>query len=59
MARETLADRLTKEQLEKLYLKDGLSTIQIAQRFASNREAVRKLLKGYGIELRTRGAGKR
>ena len=38
----------------RLYLVDGLSTTELAQRLGSNRESVRKLLLKYGILLRPR-----
>ena len=47
-----LSDRVSKERLERLYLVDGLSTTELAQRLGSNRESVRKLLLKYGILLR-------
>lgn len=49
-----LSDKVNKERLERLYLVDGLSTNQLAQRLGSNRESVRKLLISYGIPLRPR-----
>lgn len=52
---DRLPDRLAKDKLERLYLQDGLSTVQIAERVGSNRESVRKLLLQYGIELRNPG----
>jgi DNA-binding transcriptional regulator LsrR (DeoR family) len=50
-----LRDRLAKDKLERLYVLDGLSKVQIAERVGSNRESVRKLLLQYGIELRKPG----
>ena len=49
-----LSDRVSKELLERLYLVDGLSTTELAQRLGSNRESVRKLLLKHGIPLRPR-----
>lgn len=54
----SLRERLDKAQLENLYDKAGLSTVQIATRFGSNPPAVLKLMKAYGIPRRSRGAGK-
>ena len=50
-----LSVRISKERLERLYLVDGLSTTQIAERFQTNRESVRRLIRKYGITMRPRG----
>ena len=50
-----LRTRVTVEQLTRLYLKDGLSTTQIANRLGSNRESVRRLMKQWQIPLRAQG----
>jgi transposase len=50
-----LRDRLSKARLTVLYVGDGLSTTQIAERFATNRESVRRLIKHYGITMRPPG----
>ena len=52
-----LTDLMARDRLERLYLHDGLSTIQIAERVGSNRETVRKLIHRYGIPMRSKGAG--
>jgi transcriptional regulator of aromatic amino acid metabolism len=54
----SLGERLDKATLERLYNQSGLSTAQIAQRFASSSPAVLRLLDEYGIPRRSRGAGK-
>jgi DNA-binding CsgD family transcriptional regulator len=53
------APSISKEQLERLYIQDDLSTPQVAARLGTNRETVRKLIKKYGIPMRSRGGGKR
>ena len=50
-----LKDAISKERLEELYLIDGLSTTQIAERIGTNHESVRRLLKRWNIALRERG----
>jgi hypothetical protein len=54
----SLKERVDKATLERLYNQSGLSTVQIAQRYASNSPAVLKLMDEYGIPRRSRGAGK-
>lgn len=54
----SLQERVEKPTLEKLYNQAGLSTLQIASRYASNSPAVLRLMKEYGIPRRSRGAGK-
>lgn len=49
-----LSDTVSKEQLERLYLVDRLSTIELAERLGSNRETIRRLLLKYEIPLRPR-----
>ena len=53
-----LKQRLDKATLDKLYHKDGLSTVQIGLRFGAHSPQVLKLMKEYGIARRSRGAGK-
>jgi hypothetical protein len=54
-----LRERLDKATLEKLYVKDGLTTVEIAERFASHSPNVVVLMQKYGIPRRPRGAGNR
>jgi hypothetical protein len=54
----TLRERLDKQTLEKLYNENGLSTVAIARRFGATSPHVLKLMKEYGIERRSRGAGR-
>ena len=54
-----LRDRLDKATLEKLYIKDELSTSQIAARYGSASSNVLILMEKYGIPRRSRGRGKR
>lgn len=54
-----LRDRLDKATLEKLYNQCGLSTVQIADRYGTNSPSILRLMNAYGIERRSRGAGKR
>ena len=51
--------RLDKATLEKLYNEQGLSTVQIAERFGSASSNVIVLMEKYGIPRRSRGARKR
>ena len=53
-----LRDVLDRPKLEKLYLENGLSTVQIGTRYGVSTTAVLKLLDEYDIPRRTRGAGK-
>lgn len=50
-------DQLSKEQLERLYVAQRLSTLQIAERTGVNRETIRRLIHKHGIAMRSR-AGK-
>lgn len=54
----SLRERLDKQALDKLYTRDGLSTVQIARRFGTQSASVLKLMAEYGIARRSRGAGK-
>ena len=54
----SLRERLDKDMLHKLYTRDGLSSVQIAQRFGTQSPSVLKLMAEYGIERRSRAAGK-
>ena len=51
-----LADTISR-RLQKLYVENGLSTLDLARRLSSNRESVRKLIHRYGIPIRSKGAG--
>ena len=48
---------IEREKLERLYVRDGLSTVEIAGRLGSNRETIRKLIHRYGIPMRSKGSG--
>ena len=50
--------RLDKATLEKLYNEQGLSTIQIAERYGSYSSNVIVLMEKYGISRRPRGRKK-
>ena len=54
----TLKQRLNKATLEKLYLRDGLSTMQIGARYGAHSPQVLSLMVEYGIPRRSRGASK-
>ena len=54
----TLKERLDKPTLEKLYERDGLSTVQIGSRFGAQSSNVLKLMDEYGISRRSRGTAK-
>ena len=54
----SLKQRLDKATLEKVYHKDGLSTVQIAARYGSHSPNILKLMDEYGIPRRSRGAGR-
>lgn len=54
-----LRNRIDKATLEKLYLEQGLTTGQIAERFGSFSSNVLVLMQKYGIPRRSQGAGKR
>ena len=45
-------ERLSKKELERLYIEEEKSTIQIGKELNVNRATVSKLLKGYGIPIR-------
>ncbi len=57
MKARPLHERVTKMHLERLYIKDCLSTLQLAERLGTNRETVRRLIHRYGIEMRSKGTG--
>lgn len=54
----SLRQRLNKATLEKLYHKDGLSTVQIGARYGAHSPNILKLMDEYGIPRRSRGEGK-
>jgi hypothetical protein len=59
MRREpSLKQRLSKAKLESLYHHSGLSTATIAERYGAKSPQILKLMEEYGIERRSRGAGK-
>lgn len=53
-----LKDRLDKETLQRLHVRDGLSYVEIAERFGTRSDNVIKLMDQYGIERRIRRARK-
>lgn len=59
MRARPLRERLDPETLHKLYWEQGLTTIEIAQRYRSFSSNVLVLMKKYGIPRRSQGAGKR
>jgi hypothetical protein len=54
----SLKQRLNRASLEKLYKRDGLSTVQIGARYGARPSNVLKLMEEYGIPRRSRRAGK-
>ena len=54
-----LRTRLDKATLERLYNGQGLSTVEIAERFGSYSSNVIVLMEKYGISRRPKGAGKK
>lgn len=52
-----LHKRVSKAQLERLYVREGLTTLALAERLSTNRESVRKLIHRYGLPMRSKGAG--
>jgi transposase len=51
-----LKDRLDKETLERLHVRDGLSYAEIAERFGTRSGNVTKLMEEYGIPRRIKRA---
>lgn len=52
--KQALKDRFSKELLERLYVEERLSTLQIGHRLELDPESVRQLLIRYGIPRRPR-----
>jgi hypothetical protein len=52
-----LHQRIDKAYLERLYVRERLSTLRLAERLGTNRESVRRLIHRYGIVMRSKGAG--
>lgn len=50
------AHNISAEELEKLYIKDGLSSLKIANQIGVDAMTVRKYLKDFGIPIRPRSA---
>jgi transposase len=48
---------ISRERLEQLYVRDGLTTLEVAERLGSNRESIRKLIHHYELPMRSRGSG--
>ena len=59
MARFLLRDTVTRERLERLYLRQGMSSNEIARYFDVSGARIVKLLEEYGIPRRARGGGQR
>lgn len=59
MRARPLRERIDKATLQRLYWDDGLSTIDIAERYGSYSPNVIVLMKKYEIPRRSQGAGKR
>ena len=55
MTAPPLRGRLDKQTLERLYWKDGLTAVTIANRYHSHSASVLQLMKRYGIERRPSG----
>ena len=47
-----LHERVSKAQLERLYVREGLTTLALAERLNTNRESGRKLIHRYGLPMR-------
>jgi hypothetical protein len=52
-----LHERVSKAQLERLYVRERLTTLALAERLSTNRESVRKLIHRYGLPMRSKGTG--
>jgi hypothetical protein len=52
-----LRDRISRDYLERLYVREGLTTAVLAERLGTNRESVRRLIHLYGLPMRSKGAG--
>ena len=59
MPRFMLRDKVTREKLERLYVRQGMSSNEIARYFDVNGASIVTLLHQYGIPIRTRGGGVR
>lgn len=59
MRKPPLGERLDKATLEQLYHEDGLTSLQIAERYGSFSSNVLVLMEKYGIPRRSQGSGKR
>ena len=54
----TVHSWIGRERLEQLYVRDGLTTLQVAERLGTNRESIRKLIHHYGLPMRSKGSGR-
>ena len=54
-----LRDRITREKLEKLYVRQGMSSNEIGRYFDVNGASIVALLHEYGIPCRAVGGGAR
>jgi hypothetical protein len=54
----SLKQRLDRSTLLRLYEQSRMSSVQIAERYATTSSQVRKLMEEYEIPRRSRGAGK-
>jgi hypothetical protein len=59
MRKRPLRERLDKSTLQKLYNEQGLTTVQIADRYGSFSSNVIVLMEKYRIPRRSQGSGKR
>ena len=50
---------IDRDKLERLYVRDGLSTLQVATRLGTNRETARRLIHRYGLPMRSQGQWKK
>jgi DNA-binding CsgD family transcriptional regulator len=53
----TVHSWISRERLEQLYVRDGLTTLEVAERLGTNRESIRKLIHHYELPMRSRGSG--
>ena len=58
MSRHKLRDRLDRDKLEKLYVRERMSTRRIGDRFGVGASSVQALLVEYDIPRRMPGTGK-
>jgi DNA-binding CsgD family transcriptional regulator len=53
----TVHSWISRERLQQLYVRDGLTTLEVAERLGTNRESIRKLIHHYELPMRSRASG--